>query len=249
MKKIILVLALLVLTAACMNTLIISDNAIIKLKIYGGFIAPAYAVQEMTVNKTTVTYRISSAEGNLTKEYVKPINQSTYSNLIQLFRDVNFLRLNDSYTSATPVFDVGTTEISLMQDDVNKTVKIEPLAKNLPAGLLNISEALGQLAEYVQTEEPAIAQLKFQPMQCEQTPWQKWYAEGNIQFIMAPTEKQLVAAYYSNKYGIEIMDFERVEPGLAVCEACSVCPQDYYINVKVKSSDADEMIAEEWVKI
>jgi len=249
MNKIILVLALILLTTACMNAIIISDNAVIKLKTYGGFIAPAYAIQEMTVNRTTVTYRISSKEGNLTKEYIKPINQSTYSNLIQLFRDANFLQLNNSYTSATPVFDVGTTEISLMQDDVNKTVKIEPLAKNIPDGLLNISEALNQLAEYVKTEEPAIAQLKFQPMQCEQTPWQKWYAEGNIQFIMAPTEKQLVTAYYSNKYGIEIMDFERLEPGLAVCEACSVCPQEYYINVKVKSSDADALIAEGWVRI
>ena len=99
------------------------------------------------------------------------------------------------------------------------------------------------------TNAPKIIQLKFQPMQCEQTPWEKWYAEGNIQYFIEPTEKQLVTDYYEFKYNIAIMDFEKIEPGLAVCQACSVCPQDYFFNVKVKNVDADTLIAEGWAEI
>lgn len=248
MKKHILIIFLLIvlLLFACTNISkpkTISDNAVIKLKTYGGFIGPAYAVQELTITKTKAVYQIINKNGSLTKEYDREINESTHQSLIQLFRDVNFLQLNDTYLSATPVFDIGIIEISLIQADINKTVKIEPLVKNIPEGLLNITAALDELGAYVQE---SLVDLKFQPMQCEQTPWEKWYAEGNIKFIKEPTEKQLVVAYYGNKYGIEILDFQRIESGLGACEACSVCPTSYYFTVNVKNSDTEKMREEGW---
>jgi len=95
----------------------------------------------------------------------------------------------------------------------------------------------------------ALITMKFQPMQCEETPWEKWYAEGNIQFIKAPTDSELIIAYYSNVYKIELTEVKKVETGNAVCEACNICPQSYYFSAKVKSSDSAKMIESKWVKV
>jgi len=86
-------------------------------------------------------------------------------------------------------------------------------------------------------------------MQCEETPWEKWYAEGNIQFIKAPTDSELIIAYYSNVYKIELTEVKKVETGNAVCEACNICPQSYYFSAKVKSSDSAKMTESKWVKV
>ena len=95
----------------------------------------------------------------------------------------------------------------------------------------------------------ALITMKFQPMQCEETPWEKWYAEGNIQFIKAPTDSELIIAYYSNVYKIELTEVKKVETGNAVCEACNICPQSYYFSAKVKSSDSAKMTESKWVKV
>lgn len=95
----------------------------------------------------------------------------------------------------------------------------------------------------------ALINMKFQPMQCEETPWEKWYAEGNIQFIKAPTDSELIIAYYGNVYKIELTEVKKVETGNAVCEACNICPQSYYFSAKVKSSDSAKMTESKWVKV
>ncbi|HOI76575.1 MAG TPA: hypothetical protein PLI06_03050 [Methanofastidiosum sp.] len=91
--------------------------------------------------------------------------------------------------------------------------------------------------------------MKFQPMQCEETPWEKWYAEGGIQFIKAPTDSELIIAYYSNVHKIELTEVKKVESGNAVCEACNVCPTSYYFSAKVKNSDSAKMAESKWIKI
>jgi hypothetical protein len=91
--------------------------------------------------------------------------------------------------------------------------------------------------------------MKFQPMQCEETPWEKWYAEGGIQFIKAPTDSELIIAYYSNVHKIELTEVKKVESGNAVCEACNVCPTSYYFSANVKNSDSAKMAESKWIKI
>ena len=91
--------------------------------------------------------------------------------------------------------------------------------------------------------------MKFQSMQCEETPWEKWYAEGNIKFFKAPTNSELIIAYYSNVYKIELTEVKKVESGNAVCEACTVCPTSYYFSAKVKNSDSAKMTELKWAKI
>lgn len=95
----------------------------------------------------------------------------------------------------------------------------------------------------------ALITMKFQPMQCEETPWGKWYAEGGIQFIKEPTDSELIIAYYSNVYKIELTEVKRVESGNAVCEACFVCPTSYYFTAKVKNSHSAKMIESKWAKV
>ena len=91
--------------------------------------------------------------------------------------------------------------------------------------------------------------MKFQPMQCEETPWEKWYAEGNIQFIKEPTDSELIIAYYSNVYKIELSEVKKVESGNAVCEAWNICPTSYYFSAKVKNSDSSKMSELKWTKV
>lgn len=43
-------------------------------------------------------------------------------------------------------------------------------------------------------------------MNCNETPWQNWYAEGNINFFKEPTEEELAIAYFGTVYNIEISD-------------------------------------------
>ncbi|MGB9939836.1 hypothetical protein [Methanosarcina sp.] len=43
------------------------------------------------------------------------------------------------------------------------------------------------------------------------TPWDQWYEEGNIRFIKAPSQPELIIAYYGTVYNIEVFDVKRVE--------------------------------------
>ncbi len=88
--------------------------------------------------------------------------------------------------------------------------------------------------------------LRYQPMQCQQTPWQKWYEEGNINFVKEPTEKELAVAYFSNKYEVEILNFEKVETNLVVCEACDICQTTFYYEIELTEEDAEKLRAEGW---
>ena len=87
--------------------------------------------------------------------------------------------------------------------------------------------------------------VKFQPKQCESTPWETWYKEGHIKFIRAPTDKQLATAYYSHQ-GIVLMDYRKVESGMMTCQACGVCPTSYYYTAKVASADAQKLKGLGW---
>lgn len=57
-----------------------------------------------------------------------------------------------------------------------------------------------------QTIENERTTLEYKNILCNDTPWEKWYKEGNIQFFKEPTESELIIAYYSSEYGIEVTD-------------------------------------------
>jgi len=84
---------------------------------------------------------------------------------------------------------------------------------------------------------PAGDTLTFQPMQCEQNPWDVWYADGNVQFVDAPTQAQLIMTYYAEEHDINILSARLVETDRMVCEACGVCPTQHYYEVNAVADD------------
>ena len=285
----------------------IANEATIYHRTYGGFVMQNMAIQELMVNTTAVTLSYYSPNYELTQRSIKPLNTSTREGILQLFSDNDFLEMNATYVpqQGQPIVtDVGTLEISLLQADFNKTVKVDPYSQEyMPEDLKEIDQALVDLKEYALSISAAEAQtiseewvknaptykydgsgltlvnsvvmesfpqqysmtysfisghagygnrsgqvtaevmtdhtvnikmfqglvtsaiidgvwdemnqqmlqnerilLRYPNVLCNETPWEKWYAEGNIQFFKAPTGSELIIAYYSNVYGIEVTD-------------------------------------------
>ena len=90
------------------------------------------------------------------------------------------------------------------------------------------------------TEEDLI-EMKY-PVSEEKTPWNQWYEEGNIQFIKAPTESELITAYYGAVHNIDIFDTQTVED----CAPGYPC-NEFYI-IKIKESDSPRMENLGWTK-
>ncbi len=87
--------------------------------------------------------------------------------------------------------------------------------------------------------------IKFQPLQCAKTPWRKWYDAGNIQFIKAPSEEELVMAYYGQVYGITIQDFKMITSSDLVAAVCGN-DESYYFTAKVSIPDKAKMMSLSW---
>lgn len=327
-----LILVLGLLAAGCTekkaDTHNISDEATIIHLTYGGFVMPNMAIQELIVNTTAVNLNYYNPDHELTQRFIKSLNTSTREDLLQLFRDNDFLQMKDTYVpqAGQPIVaDVGIVEIALQQAGSNKTVKVEPYSQEyMPEGLKKIDQALVDLSQYALTTSPAEAEaiaedwiknaptykydgadlklvnhvtmesfpeqhsltytfisdhagygdrsdqmtaevitdhtinikmfqglvatavidgtwdemnqqtiqdnriiLQQRNILCNETPWEKWYAKGNIQFFKEPTGSELIIAYYSNVYGIEVTD---ISQNFTDTEQCSytlkVVPDD-----------------------
>jgi hypothetical protein len=55
-------------------------------------------------------------------------------------------------------------------------------------------------------------------MNCNETPWQIWYAEGNINFFTEPTEEELMIAYFGTEYNIEVLEMSSEITGNEKCQ-------------------------------
>ena len=73
-------------------------------------------------------------------------------------------------------------------------------------------------------------------MYCEQAPWQLWYAEGNINFLIEPTEEELAITYFSMVHEIEISDFSSLSLNEGMCQ----------YSLKVKENDAETLTELGW---
>ncbi|MGD9780448.1 hypothetical protein [Methanomethylovorans sp.] len=306
----------------------IVNEATINHRTYGGFVMQNMAIQELMINTTAVTLSYYSPTYELTQRSIKPLNASTREDLLQLFRDNDFLEMNATYVpqpGQPVVTDVGIVEISLLQKDFNKTVKVDPYSQEyMPEDLKEIDQALVDLKQYALTISAAEAEtiaeewiknaptykydgseltlvnsvvmgsfpeqysmtysfisghagygnrsgqmtaevitdhtvnikmfqglvtsaiidgvwdemnqqmlqnerilLQYPNMPCNETPWVKWYAEANIQFFKAPTGSELIIAYYSNVYGIEVTDIAENTVDSAQCSyTLKVIPAD-----------------------
>lgn len=141
----------------------ISEDATIIHKTYGAFTLPEMQLQQLAVNKTSVVFTTSDNEGKFLKVYEKPFNESAFSNLTLLFEENGFLQMNNSYTpqEGQPIVtDVGTLEISVVQNDSTKTVKVDPYYQDyMPEGLQKIDNRLLELRAYAVSTPPEEARM------------------------------------------------------------------------------------------
>lgn len=152
-RTLILILLLTLLSAGCaeMNNDVqtISDDAVIVHLTYGAFTLPEMAIQELIVNETAVNLSIYGGDRELTSRYVRPINEGVRNDLLSLFRDNHFLEMEETYEprEGQPIVaDVGVVEISLIQDNFSKTVKVDPYYEDyMPQELREIDRELVRL--------------------------------------------------------------------------------------------------------
>ncbi|WP_342304983.1 hypothetical protein [Methanolobus sp. ZRKC5] len=337
---IIFLLALAILSAGCTEekngTPDISDNAVITHLTYGAFTLQEMAVQELIVNSTAVNFSYYNYENDLTSRYIKPIDEETRNNLLELFRDNEFAEMNELYEpqEGQPIVaDTGTVEITVTQEGMTKTIKVDPyFHEYMPDGLREIDEALVQLRRYAiaipendaiiiaeewimnsptynfdgsdlsltdyqyNVEEPELhvliytfisshggygnrsdqmvapvitnhtveirlyneiiesaiiddvwdemnlnmleklVEMNSEQMFCSQPPWQLWYGEGNINFLMEPTEEELAIAYFGTAHDVQISDFSYVNLKDGMC----------HYSLKVKENDIGTMESLGW---
>jgi hypothetical protein len=84
------------------------------------------------------------------------------------------------------------------------------------------------------------AYVTYQPMQCREEPWQAWYREGHIQFIKAPTDEELIKAYYGSQ-NINVISVQKLDSKGATCQACSVCPKSYSFSAAVSPENVAKL--------
>ena len=111
-------------------------------------------------------------------------------------------------------------------------LEIEPDGTDITGNAMETSGAEGNTVE-----------MKYRTSE-EKTPWDQWYEEGNIQFIKAPTQPELITAYYGTVYSIEISDIQRVDS----CDLGYLCGEEFYVG-KVKESDSSKMKELGWTDI
>ncbi|MGB9176905.1 MAG: hypothetical protein WCB46_09250 [Methanoregula sp.] len=136
-----------------------AGDTVIQYKSYGGFIMPAYAIQELVVTNDRATFTISSADGNSTERYEKALNKEQFNAIVKVFSDNSFDSYGDRYDEGqNHVTDVGFTDITFTANNRTKTVTTYNVDEYLPPGLVRIREKLRETVEF--TKMPGEGRLK-----------------------------------------------------------------------------------------
>ena len=180
MTGIIALLFILAVTAACVQTPVTRtptptpvtqvpvspagpDNSRVEIhyKLYGGFVAPPYAVQELVVTQDKATFTIMSQDGNVTQKFEKPLTKDQFNAIVKVFTDNNFTSFGDRYEEGqNHVTDVGFSDITLIQGTTNKTVTAYNINNYLPDGLIQIRKKLQETVTYVKSpDETQVKQI------------------------------------------------------------------------------------------
>jgi hypothetical protein len=141
--------------AACTNVREPDNtNAVITYKFYGGFVMPAYAVQELVVTKDNATFTVMAADGSITERFEKNLTKEQYNGIIKVFTGNNFTSFGDRYDEGQKyVTDVGFTDITFAANGKTKTVTTYNVNDYMPAGLIRIREKLQETVEFTKTPD------------------------------------------------------------------------------------------------
>ena len=162
---IVALLFLLAVTAACVQTPVTpapdSGSDVIHYKLYGGFVQPSYAVQELVVTRDKATFTIMSADGNVTEKFEKPLTSDQFTAIVKVFADNNFTSYGDRYDEGqNHVTDVGFADITLIEGNSSKTVTTYNVNDYMPAGLILIREKLQETVDYTRLlDESQVKQI------------------------------------------------------------------------------------------
>jgi hypothetical protein len=131
-----------------------NNNAVITYKFYGGFVAPAYAVQELVVTKNTSTFTIKAVDGTITEKFEKNLTREQYDAIVKVFVDNNFASFGDRYDEGqNHVTDVGFTDITFAANGKTKTVTTYNVNDYMPSGLIKIREKLQETVQFTKTPD------------------------------------------------------------------------------------------------
>ncbi len=86
-------------------------------------------------------------------------------------------------------------------------------------------------------------------MQCSKTKWESWYQEGKIQFVAEPTEEQIINAYFSTVYNMDIQDIKKTDTEQEACSKCDICNKNYYFLIKVDKKYLGKLVSMKWKRI
>ncbi|HIH32000.1 TPA: hypothetical protein HA235_04805 [Candidatus Woesearchaeota archaeon] len=86
--------------------------------------------------------------------------------------------------------------------------------------------------------------ITFHPLQCVDAPWRAWYKRGKTQFVKEPSEEELMQAFYSSNYDIEINNISMKTNGTAII----ICgdPEPYYYKAMADNNHVDELLKLGW---
>lgn len=225
------------------------ENSKVVLERSGMFTMQEYAIQKITIDEKGLLYETFYPNLTLSYSVYTKFERDEYEALVEVMRKNDFEHLEDNYISEVMVADVGSGVILLKNDFKTKSVNIDPYIKDgYPSNILAIMEKIDEIVSNAKSPFKFSVNLKYQPMQCQKEVWTKWYEDGNINYIMAPTEKQLITDYYVSKE-IEIISINEKSNEKMVCEACDVCPKDKYYVIEVNNYDKDYLIENGWEEI
>src|SRR5512139_2099407 len=120
---VVLLIAVVLITACTQVQQPDSGNIVIKYRFYGGFVMPTHAVQELVVTKDLSTLTVYAADGNITEQFEKNLTPEQFNGIVKVFFDNNFASYGDRYDEGQNyVTDVGFTDITFSVNGKAKTV-------------------------------------------------------------------------------------------------------------------------------
>lgn len=226
----------------------IYENSQVILERSEMFTMEEYAIQKITIDEKGLLYETFYPNLTLSHSTYTKFENNEYKKLVEVMKKNNFEHLDKNYNSDVMVADVGKGVITVKNNVISKTVEINPYIKDgYPSSISNIMSKIDEITSNAKSPFKFTVNLKYQGVQCEKEVWQKWYEEGNIRYVKAPTEKELITDYYASKE-IQMISLEEKSNEM-VCEACSTCSKDKYYIIEVNNYDRDYLLENGWKEL
>ena len=234
-------------------------DSTIVLERYGMYTMPEFQFQRVTITQNQIVFETFGPEMNRTGMANNSLSPQNYKELEAYFQ--GFSQLDASYSSEIPVADIGAGNITYSNENGSYSVLVNPwVSRGNPDKVGDIVNALNEfIASNVQfpssdvedsgnlddNESRAdLLSVEYRGMACVEEPWEVWYSEGNINYVQAPTQTQLIIDYYANS-GVEMINLEELSSG-PTCKACRVCADSTYFKADVTPSTFEIIQEDGW---